>query len=321
VAASRTIAALFEEEPVQWGLRGDPHLWREMRERFGSVPAPGSVEELIALVEQEFEALTGHRMSENEHFYVARYNHGEMLGGGISPEFWRERALPLLRARYNDSRDAVDRYEIGISPLHPNGIRDLFFRPSRFFTERELGWSPHYIVAAWLVGVSSTIDRIDRNMVRADLGSPRPGQEILTESWVGFWLVVLLMSMIGGALIWLIGGWWYRVRLNWSGDTDSDKREARLVYIYASLVSALPSVLAVIIATVLFENYRVYWSSNEYWSALLVLFPFWSVIVSYKGVMARFKVRRVRAQLWFLWFPIIVYIFALGLIMFLYATL
>jgi hypothetical protein len=100
VLTTRTIGALLEEEPIQWGLRGDPYLWREMRQRFADAPLPGTVEELIALVEQEFAVLTGHQVSEPEHFYIERYNHGGMSGGGISPEFWRERALPLLVARY-----------------------------------------------------------------------------------------------------------------------------------------------------------------------------------------------------------------------------
>jgi len=28
------VADLFDPEPEQWGLRGDPYLWREMKETF-----------------------------------------------------------------------------------------------------------------------------------------------------------------------------------------------------------------------------------------------------------------------------------------------
>jgi hypothetical protein len=31
---SGSISDLFLPEPLQWGLRGDPYLWREMAEHF-----------------------------------------------------------------------------------------------------------------------------------------------------------------------------------------------------------------------------------------------------------------------------------------------
>lgn len=101
MSLGRTIGSLFEEEPAQWGLRGDPHLWREMRERLEVVPVPDSIEEFVAVVKKEFRVLAGHCMSETENFHIARYNHGGMSGGGISPEFWRVGALPLLREQYS----------------------------------------------------------------------------------------------------------------------------------------------------------------------------------------------------------------------------
>lgn len=214
--------------------------------------------------------------------------------------------------------ESIDSAQDRKLPLHPKRIRDLFFSPSRFFKDGHLDWSPYYLLVIWIVGVSATLDRFDTNMVRADLGSPRPGQEIITGSWVGFWLVALLIGTIGGSFIWLVGGWWYRVRLNWSGDSNADNREARLVYIYASLVSALPNVLMGILLTLLFDNYGAYWSSEEIWSSLLIVFPFWSVVVSYKGVMATFDVRPGKAQLWFLWLPIGLFILGFSSVVVMY---
>jgi hypothetical protein len=97
----RTIAQLFEEEPYQWGLRGDPYLWRRMREHFAATPLPAQLAELDRQIEHAFLELTGQPLSAPEPFFVEAFAHGGMSSGLISPEFWREQALPLLRARYS----------------------------------------------------------------------------------------------------------------------------------------------------------------------------------------------------------------------------
>ena len=98
----RTIGQLFNEEPLQWGLRGDPHLWRAMRSHLSSTPLPSSAPELNCQLEQAFQALAGVPLSTHDDFYSAAFDRGGMSGGGISPKFWREEAIPLLVARYSD---------------------------------------------------------------------------------------------------------------------------------------------------------------------------------------------------------------------------
>ena len=67
-----TVATLFEPEPSHWGLRGDPHLWREMRAHFEETPLPNSADEMAALIETTFELLTGHSISEKETLFQNR---------------------------------------------------------------------------------------------------------------------------------------------------------------------------------------------------------------------------------------------------------
>lgn len=95
----KTIASLFDEQPVQWNLRGDPHLWREMRAHFDDIPLPSSTEELVALIEAAFHTLTGHSISETEPFFIERYHTGGMSSGMILPTFWRGKIIPLLVER------------------------------------------------------------------------------------------------------------------------------------------------------------------------------------------------------------------------------
>lgn len=104
MARAETIAALFQEGgPKQWGLRGDPHLWREMQSHFEQTALPATADELSALIETAFESLTGHSISAGDPFFVERFSHGGMSSGYVSPSFWRDKAIPLLRARYAET--------------------------------------------------------------------------------------------------------------------------------------------------------------------------------------------------------------------------
>jgi hypothetical protein len=97
---ARTIGDLLEHEPHQWGLRGDPYLWRQMRIHFAETPIPPTVHALARDLESAFLLLSGRDISTTENFHVEQFAHGGMSSGGICPEFWRERALPLLRERF-----------------------------------------------------------------------------------------------------------------------------------------------------------------------------------------------------------------------------
>lgn len=99
-----TLARLFEDVPRQWGLRGDPHLWQEMKATLGNAPYPATEEQLTALLEQTYQQLTGIPLTHGDPVFVERHSHGGMSSGYVSPQFWLETAIPLLRARYRDTR-------------------------------------------------------------------------------------------------------------------------------------------------------------------------------------------------------------------------
>jgi hypothetical protein len=99
----KTLARLFEDEPRQWRLRGDPHLWREMKATLESYDYPSTEEQFTTLLEQTYQHLTGMPLSHQEPFFIERFSHGGMSSGYVSPQFWAEIAIPLLRARYRDT--------------------------------------------------------------------------------------------------------------------------------------------------------------------------------------------------------------------------
>ena len=96
------LASLFRDEPARWGFRGDPWLWREMRQRFERVECPATPEALAAVVEEAFRELTGFPIAHPDAIYVERFSHGGMSSGHVAPAFWRDTALPLLQSRLQD---------------------------------------------------------------------------------------------------------------------------------------------------------------------------------------------------------------------------
>ena len=205
------------------------------------------------------------------------------------------------------------------SALLPADLVDLFLRPTRFFSGRlALGQTPYVVLAIVCYGLAEAFDRFDQEMLRAEWSTPRPYWEavgpIVSESWAAFWAFALFSGAIAGTSLWLVGGWWYRVRLRWAGASDPDAKLARLVYIYSGFVLAAPSVLFVIGQTLTFANYQEAWASEQLYSVGLLIFPFWAVVVSYRGARAVFDVGRWGARIWFLILPIIGLLSAFGVL-------
>lgn len=78
-----------------------------MRQRLDAVGCPETAEELVAIVEATFEQLTGHSISHRDYIYLEKYSHGGMSSGMVSPGFWRDTAIPLLKQRYAETDQAT----------------------------------------------------------------------------------------------------------------------------------------------------------------------------------------------------------------------
>ena len=95
------VAVLFDPEPATWGLRGDPYLWRALREHLPDAPFPRSADELTGLLHAAFRELTGIDIAaaSASTAYQQQYAHGGMSSGMISLDTWRQRLMPLLAER------------------------------------------------------------------------------------------------------------------------------------------------------------------------------------------------------------------------------
>lgn len=207
------------------------------------------------------------------------------------------------------------------SPLWPRHLVDIFVAPRRFFSgQLALGERPYFLAVLYCFGVASTLDRLEmriqQNLLTQELrGAPRPAWEFIepfASNWAYFWAYGLAGGVLAAALIWWIGGWWFKIRVGWSGAQNPDPRKARLVYIYASVVWVAPYLALTLGESLAFENYLAAWRSESLWPVLFLIFPVWSAIAGYKGVMTLFEVKRGRAIFWFAVLPSAAYVLFLG---------
>lgn len=89
---------LFDRAPFQWGLRGDPLVWRVMQDRLAHVEMPGTVFELIDLLNDTFRAVVGEDLNDLNIDVLHReeFEAGGMSSGQIAVSAWRERLIPIL---------------------------------------------------------------------------------------------------------------------------------------------------------------------------------------------------------------------------------
>jgi hypothetical protein len=95
--------ALFRDEPFQWGLRGDPYLWRDLYTAVRAIPqAPTSRAALADLLAVQLRRIAGVDVhaSDDDPVRVARFPASGMSGGYVAPAFWRDVAVPLLLDRW-----------------------------------------------------------------------------------------------------------------------------------------------------------------------------------------------------------------------------
>ncbi|MBI4616880.1 MAG: hypothetical protein HY720_24920 [Planctomycetes bacterium] len=178
----------------------------------------------------------------------------------------------------------------------------LFFQPRAFFERVVPGAAPMLVGAAyWIYGIAGSLDRLEKQRMK--------GKEIpFDDSWPIVWGFVLVVGGIGAVLYYLIGGWWYRVRLKWCGAGEPDPILSRRVYGFSSLVWAIPFVLYAMVGTFRYASPAEAALAEASWlDFALLAFPFWSLWTSHTGVRTLFWVRPVLALVWFLVLPAALY--------------
>ena len=199
------------------------------------------------------------------------------------------------------------------------GLLDLYIRPRRFFA-RSANYQHHLLVlaAALIAGLASAIDRIDSKLVMAQAGvggSATPFVLAIGETWTRYWTFVGAIGVIGAGILWLVGGWWYRLRLRWSGAVRPDPTTSRQVYVLQNLVFALPALLVTIANTLRFDNGSLAAAADiDVGTVLVLVLLLWSCWVSFCAATTVFELKPGAARLWFLVLPFVLYLFVGGIV-------
>lgn len=93
------VSVIFETRPIQWGWRGDPFLWDEMKTYFETKKLPYTKGQFMDDFYFFFKLVTGDELGSSNKSYVERFAKVGMSKGLISHEFWIEKGLPLLCSR------------------------------------------------------------------------------------------------------------------------------------------------------------------------------------------------------------------------------
>ena len=93
---------VFDPPPDQWGLRGDPYLWDDLKHRLAEARPPDSAWTARRQLHEEFEQLVGvppNPYLGQDHVRVEAFAHGGMSGGMVDLRTWHDRLMPLLLER------------------------------------------------------------------------------------------------------------------------------------------------------------------------------------------------------------------------------
>ncbi len=94
-----TVADLMFPDMGSWGYRGDPYLWRELRQALSRVPVPNTDVELQKILQNTAEAIINSNFSKESGVFVNRFSYGGMSSGWVSYEFWTTNAIPEILQR------------------------------------------------------------------------------------------------------------------------------------------------------------------------------------------------------------------------------
>lgn len=87
---------LMKTAPKQWGLRGDPYLWQDMREHLKNVSVPIDNGDLKKIITDVFHKITGKPIDTCDSIYMKKYAHGGMSSGCVCTHFWQNEAMSFL---------------------------------------------------------------------------------------------------------------------------------------------------------------------------------------------------------------------------------
>ena len=101
----KQLEQLFEEQPQQWGLRGDPFLWEKLKDHLKTQNEEFNTlqfEECISNYIECFVNENGQKVNDDIVF-VESFPAEGMSGGRISLQWWNDKGIPFLLQKFRES--------------------------------------------------------------------------------------------------------------------------------------------------------------------------------------------------------------------------
>ena len=111
MAEQRFLSEMFNIQPPNWGLRGDPYLWEDMKQAFANTPFPYTSQELVEDIRRIFKEKAGEELSNSARPYVEAYAHGGASSGQVSGRFWQSTAIPLFLALRDVAENNMEEFD------------------------------------------------------------------------------------------------------------------------------------------------------------------------------------------------------------------
>ena len=189
----------------------------------------------------------------------------------------------------------------------------LLIRPKSFFKEQFVQRiNVHENLALVFFGLGLGLDRMDRQYIKMDLGGRTEALDTL-NSWPLYWLIAVVGGAIGGYIAFMIGGWFYDVRIKWSRGSG-DLTKSRNLYLFANFWLYTTIVVMSLISFFTYDLPYDPFTAYPIWeilSAILILTAvFYSIYISYTGVRSVTDAKKGLAIFWFIIAPVLYYLFS-----------
>lgn len=200
----------------------------------------------------------------------------------------------------------------------------LIFFPKEYFRENyKEKEKPYFWFTITVFGLSNAIDRIDNQFVKHDLAGRFEKIEFL-NNWVAYWVLASVSALVTSYLIYLVGGWFYNLRVEWAkGKANIDS--SRFLYLYTSFIPSIVYVISTFSQTITRDKPYIVGEDENYsqlfLSFIMIIITFYSVYISYCGVCIITNPDKWKARFWFLFLPIFVYSLAIFTLFALIASL
>ena len=99
------LSNLFADEPLQFGLRGDKGLWKELETKFLEHNWKDE-SQIFNELKTEVETILDSSIEEEKMIYIKRFAKGGMSSGKVSTTYWLRIGIPTLMARFRKIKKA-----------------------------------------------------------------------------------------------------------------------------------------------------------------------------------------------------------------------